>query len=113
MNQRRRGRATGTRSVIGTGVVGAAILVGVLWSSGNLSTVGHALGLTGGAPATSPATWACFWDPTINDDWHDDILCARGLETIRPTLLPGQEFVTEDEMIAAGMAYAATLNAQP
>jgi hypothetical protein len=87
--------------------------VGVLWSSGNLSTVGQALGLTGGAPAPAAATWSCFWDPTINDDWHDDVLCTRGPESIRPTLLPGQDFVTEEEMVAAGAEYAEALNAQP
>lgn len=54
-------------------------------------------------------SWDCVYDPTMNDDWHDDIICWRGVESIRPILLEGQ-FVTEAGMIAAGEAYEAELN---
>lgn len=53
--------------------------------------------------------WDCFYDPTMNDNWHDDVLCRRGTESHRPILLDGQ-FVTEMDMIAAGEAYEAELN---
>ena len=55
--------------------------------------------------------WACFYDPTMNDSWHDDVICWRGTESHRPMLLEGQ-FVTESDMIAAGDEYEAELNAR-
>jgi hypothetical protein len=58
----------------------------------------------------SGAHWTCFWNPTINNDWHDDELCQNGNQFLRPTLLPNSKFVTQDEMVAAGDAYAAQLN---
>ncbi|MCS0498072.1 hypothetical protein [Protaetiibacter mangrovi] len=61
------------------------------------------------APVDS--SWDCFWDPTINDDWHDDVVCWKGFESTRPILLQDQGFVTEGEMRAAGEAYEAQLNA--
>jgi hypothetical protein len=116
----------------GVVVVGAlAVLVGGLGISGNLGAVGPLLGFAGGEVATvadpveagadpvdavadsvepDAVAWSCFWDPTMNDDWHDDVLCARGLETVRPTLLPDQSFVTEADMMAAAAEYEATLN---
>jgi hypothetical protein len=109
----------------GVVVVGAlAVLVGGLGISGNLGVIGPLLGFAGGEVATvadpveagadpvqpDAVAWSCFWDPTMNDDWHDDVLCARGLETVRPTLLPDQSFVTESDMMAAAAEYEATLN---
>lgn len=54
--------------------------------------------------------WDCFYDPTFNDDWHDDVVCLNGADSLRPILLPELGFVTEEEMIAAGEAYEAGLN---
>jgi hypothetical protein len=59
------------------------------------------------AMATS---WSCFYDPTINDNWHDDVRCTNGVESHRPILLEGQ-FVTEADMTAAAAVYEAELNA--
>lgn len=59
--------------------------------------------------APAEMTWDCVWDPTMNDNWHDDVICWRGAESVRPILLDGQ-FVTEADMIAAGEAYEAQLN---
>ncbi|MGB3911714.1 MAG: hypothetical protein WBL06_14695 [Pseudolysinimonas sp.] len=110
------------RGSVGTGafvVVALAAVVGWLGVSGNLGAVGQFLGFTTGEvetgddrvePGDDSGAWSCFWEPTMNDDWHDDVLCARGLETIRPTLLPDQSFVTEDEMMVAAAEYEATLN---
>ncbi len=39
--------------------------------------------------------WTCGWDVTLNDDWHDDVLCTNGVNQERPYLLPGDSFVTE------------------
>ena len=57
-------------------------------------------------------SWDCFYEPTMNENWHDDVICRRGSESFRPLLLEGQ-FVTADDMIAAGDQYAAELNASP
>lgn len=57
----------------------------------------------------APGPWDCFYEPTMNEDWHDDVLCTNGLQSERPILLPGQ-FVTEDDMRAAGEEYEAMLN---
>ena len=46
----------------------------------------------------------------MNENWHDDVYCTDGVDAIRPILLEGQ-FVTEADMIAAGEAYEAELNA--
>lgn len=53
--------------------------------------------------------WSCWYDPTINENWHDDVFCTNGPTNHRPTLLPGQ-FVTEADMRAAGSEYEAYLN---
>jgi hypothetical protein len=86
-----------------------------LWYAAGQPTVEQLLGSTDEPLAETPvvdaaATWDCFWQPTINDDWHDDVLCVRGLESQRPYLLADQPVVTEAEMTDAGEAYEATLN---
>jgi len=54
--------------------------------------------------------WECYYDPTMNEDWHDDVTCSNGMDSVRPELLPEQDFVTESDMVAAGNEYAAELN---
>ena len=54
--------------------------------------------------------WSCDYIPTINNNWHDDVLCSRGPERLRPILLPNQRFVTEAELRAAGEVYESKLN---
>lgn len=118
------------RGSVGSGaivvVLALVAVAGWLGMSGNLGAVGQLLGFTSGEvetgadpvvpgddpvePGDDSGAWSCFWEPTMNDDWHDDVLCARGLETIRPTLLPDQSFVTEADMMAAAAEYEATLN---
>ncbi|MBO0980866.1 hypothetical protein [Microbacterium sp. SD291] len=56
------------------------------------------------------APWTCHWDPTYDDNWHDDVLCTNGLEFDRPTLRPDDDFVTEEEMLQSATEYAASLN---
>lgn len=54
--------------------------------------------------------WRCYWDPTINDDWHDDYLCSNGANYDRPYLLPGDSFVEGWEIDAAAAEYENSLN---
>ncbi|KGJ76926.1 hypothetical protein GY21_08775 [Cryobacterium roopkundense] len=58
----------------------------------------------------SRMSWDCYFDPTMNDDWHDDVICRDGVESVRPILLPESGFVTEAEMIVAGEAFQVELN---
>lgn len=60
--------------------------------------------------STAPTGWSCFLDPTMNYDWHDDVLCVNGSEATRPYLLEWMEFVTEDDLRAAAAEYEAQLN---
>ena len=53
--------------------------------------------------------WSCWYDATMNEDWHDDVLCTNGPTNHRPTLLSGQ-FVSEADMTAAADEYEAYLN---
>lgn len=46
----------------------------------------------------------------MNRNWHDDVLCTRGNKSHRPTLLPDESFVTEDEIMWAAREYEAKLN---
>ena len=55
--------------------------------------------------------WTCSWAPSMNNDWHDDIVCRKGSDLRRPILLPESGFVTQAQMEEAGDAYAAQLNA--
>ena len=55
--------------------------------------------------------WSCFYDPTMNNDWHDDVRCTDGANSHRPILLADWGFVTEEDMRAAGQEYESYLNA--
>lgn len=63
------------------------------------------------APAPEPAYWTCFYDPTFNDDWHDDVVCSNGSERHRPYLRAWDSFVTEDEIAESALEYENELNA--
>ena len=96
-------------------IVGGGVLVAILWANGYLRPFGlpfeHGLSDPSSTSSAAPgASWTCDWAPIMNDDWHDDVLCTRGAETIRPVLLPDAAFVTEDEMRQAGREYEASLN---
>lgn len=54
--------------------------------------------------------WRCYWDPTINNDWHDDYMCTNGATYDRPYLLPGDSFVEGWEIDAAADEYEDNLN---
>lgn len=62
-------------------------------------------------PEHEPAPlWECFYDPTYNYDWHDDVLCTNGLEYDRPILIPWDDYVEYEEIMEAAMEYEAELN---
>ncbi|MFC9352879.1 hypothetical protein [Arthrobacter sp. NPDC057013] len=54
--------------------------------------------------------WSCFYDPTMNENWHDDVRCTSGAKSYRPILLADWGFVTEEDMRAAGQDYENHLN---
>jgi hypothetical protein len=71
--------------------------------------VGCSSGVVGrDSPAVS--RWVCSWDPTMNHDWHDDYSCTNGTDFERPRLIPGDGFVTREEIDQAAAAYEAQLN---
>lgn len=55
--------------------------------------------------------WSCTYTPTMNDDWHDDVLCRNGSQLDRPYLREWDSFVTQDEIIESAREYEAQLNA--
>ncbi|MGG7463604.1 hypothetical protein [Plantibacter sp. YIM 135347] len=119
---------------VGMALVLAMVAGGALWFSGFFSEFGvpGVLGETGYSddftrpapddvepqpqvPVDMPVTkyWSCGWSPTMNEDWHDDVLCTQENEAIRPSLLTDWDFVTYDDMMAAAREYEAELNQGP
>ncbi len=62
------------------------------------------------AGESESSSWECSWDPTMNRDWHDDVICTNGVDWERPYLLPNDDFVTEDEVAQAAREYQDELN---
>lgn len=56
--------------------------------------------------------WTCVYDPTMNRNWHDDVLCSKGKDSVRPNLRPNDRFVTKAEIMRAARAYERKLNAR-
>ncbi|MCQ2002206.1 hypothetical protein [Arthrobacter zhaoxinii] len=56
--------------------------------------------------------WTCRYSETFNYDWHDDVVCSNGMESHRPYLLEGYDFVTYDDIMAAAADYELYLNSQ-
>lgn len=63
-----------------------------------------------GSDSPAVSRWVCSWDPTMNNDWHDDYSCTNGTSFDRPHLIPGDGFVTREEVDQAAAAYEAQLN---
>jgi len=64
------------------------------------------------APAPAPASsWSCHYVPTYDEDWHNDVLCSNGTDVDRPYLRPGDDFVTQDEIMESAHEYEDELNA--
>lgn len=56
--------------------------------------------------------WTCSYLPTMDYNWHNDILCSNGRDERRPLLLKRDKHITRAEIVAAGHRYEAKLNAQ-
>ena len=56
--------------------------------------------------------WSCSYEPTLNDDWHDDVLCTNGTASDRPYLRAEDSFVTEDEIMESAAEYESELNGE-
>jgi hypothetical protein len=63
----------------------------------------------GRGDAGSPG-WTCSYQPTYNDDWHDDVACSNGTEQRRPYLRGWDSFVTEAEIMEAANEVEQQLN---
>lgn len=126
------------RTAVGV-VFAIAFLGGMLWVSGFFSLFGGpgAFGETVGysdefirahekeqqgfvetveeAPVDAPpvsTSWSCGWSPTMNENWHDDVLCVRGGESVRPSLLADWDFVTQQDMMTAAADFETYLNSK-
>ncbi|MGB3731123.1 hypothetical protein [Microbacterium sp.] len=117
---RRRGRRTsGIERIIGPLVIAAACF-GVWMYNGQPDVLAWftsrpAAPATAGQASATPSnvarTWSCVWDPTRDDDWHNDVECFDGTTRFRPNLLTDIAKVDESQMRAAGQEYEAYLNA--
>ncbi|MEL4320317.1 hypothetical protein WJX64_14980 [Leifsonia sp. YIM 134122] len=92
-----------------------ALLIGIAMTSAGCSAGVASWGVNGvdpDAPAPAPAAsvWTCSYLPTMDDDWHNDVLCTNGTEEQRPYLLEGDDFITEDEIMQAAREYETVLN---
>lgn len=55
--------------------------------------------------------WECFYAPSYDDDWHNDVTCTNGTETETPYLREWDSFITEDEIMESALEYEDHLNA--
>ena len=62
------------------------------------------------APEPDPV-WTCSYDPTYDEDWHNDVVCTNGIDVDRPYLREWDDFVTEDEIMESAREYENALNA--
>ena len=58
---------------------------------------------------TAP-TWICSYSPTMDYDWHNDVICSNGIESQRPYLRAGDSFITRDEIMSSAEEYQDGLN---
>lgn len=71
---------------------------------------GFCSGPGGDNGSPSDAEWTCDYEPTYNDDWHDDVVCSNGTEQQRPYLRERDSFVTEAEIMESAREYEQQLN---
>lgn len=64
------------------------------------------------AAAAQPRSWWCSYSPTVDRDWHNDVICSNGVESHRPYLRGDDSYVTESEIMASASEYEADLNSQ-
>ena len=54
--------------------------------------------------------WHCQYFPTIDRDWHNDVLCSNGNRERRPYLRAWDSFVTRAEIMQSAQEYEQQLN---
>ena len=54
--------------------------------------------------------WHCQYFPTIDRDWHNDVLCSNGNRERRPYLRGWDSFVTRAEIMQSAQEYEQRLN---
>lgn len=64
------------------------------------------------AGVSQPPEWSCAYDPTYDQDWHNDVLCSDGVSFDRPYLREWDDFVTEQEIMDSAAEYENALNAR-
>lgn len=115
----------------GTGLCVVVALVGALGPGELFEPVSSDLGKSEKVPSAVPASpaaeladaapaqsspvvsrWSCHWDPTMNEDWHDDVLCMSGDQRDRPYLLPEWGYVTQADIMTEAQNYEDWLNSQ-
>ncbi len=62
------------------------------------------------ATADPVRLWECRYEPTYNNDWHDDVVCSNGSERHRPYLRDWDDFITQDEIMQSAREYEEQLN---
>lgn len=56
--------------------------------------------------------WECSYSPTYDYDWHNDIYCTDGVDSDRPYLLAGDNYITESEIRVAAREHEDMLNSR-
>ncbi len=58
-----------------------------------------------------PGPWFCTYEPALDDDWRDDVVCSNGVEDHLPYLDEWDPLLTEEEIWDAVIEYEDYLNA--
>jgi hypothetical protein len=66
--------------------------------------------VTGGNLLGGAEPWTCVYAATMDNDWHNDVLCTDGLRSERPQLRPRDSFVTHAEIMRAARRHENALN---
>lgn len=53
-----------------------------------------------------PSEWTCDYEPTFDDDWHNDALCTNGTASVRPYLRADDDFVEKSELMESAAEWA-------
>lgn len=59
---------------------------------------------------TGGSDWSCFYQPTMNYDWHDDVVCSNTRDQQRPYLREWDDYITQVEIMESAREYERQLN---
>jgi hypothetical protein len=60
------------------------------------------------APVES--VWSCSYDPTYDQNWHNDVVCTDGNNSTRPVVRPDDSYITPSEALRFAREYENALN---